>query len=96
MAAVRYSVSISNTSLVERFKRECKRRGRKQSWVIENAMRFYIEHPSASGAFGNGENKRGEVIPATKLFDVEGKPVKPLVELTKPKKKKRVSSAAKR
>ena len=54
MAAVRYSVSISNRSLVDKFKSECKKRGRKQSWVIENAMRYYIEHPQASGAFGNG------------------------------------------
>ena len=49
MGAVRYSVSISNKSLVDRFKLECKKRGRKQSWVIENAMRYYNEHPGSGG-----------------------------------------------
>lgn len=52
--AVRYTVSVPNKSLIERFKSECKKRGRSQSWVIQNAMRFFIEHPQASGAFGNG------------------------------------------
>ena len=62
MAAVRYSVSISNRSLVDKFKSECKKRGRKQSWVIENAMRYYIDHPQASGAFGNGGDEHKKKV----------------------------------
>jgi len=51
--AVTFTMSISNQTLVSDFKRECKKRGRKMSWVIENAMRYYIAHPQANG-WGNG------------------------------------------
>ena len=82
--AVKFTLSISSQTLVGDFKRECKRRGRKQSWVIENAMRYYVEHPQAGG-WSNGV----EVIPKTKLFSIEGKVVKPLSVLTKAKRAKK-------
>jgi len=82
--AVKFTLSISSQTLVDDFKRECKRRGRKQSWVIENAMRYYVEHPQAGG-WSNGV----EVIPKTKLFSIEGKAVKPLSVLTKAKRAKK-------
>ena len=81
--AVKFTLSISSQSLVEDFKRECKRRGRKQSWVMENAMRYYIDHPQAS-EWSNGV----KVIPKTKLFDFGGQPVKPLSALTRSKRTK--------
>lgn len=60
MAFYRYSVSVSSKTLVQQFRQECKRRGRQQSWVIENAMRFFVDHPQASGAFGNGDTVKEE------------------------------------
>jgi len=85
--AVKFTLSISSQTLVDDFKRECKRRGRKQSWVIENAMRYYVDHPQAGG-WSNG----AEVIPKTKLFSIDGKVVKPLSALTKSKRKKKSPS----
>lgn len=83
--AVKFTFSAASQRLVDDFKAACRARGRKYSWVLSGAMRYYVAHPQANG-WGTVER---EVIPATKLFDLGGKPVKPLAELSKPKRKKK-------
>lgn len=72
MAVYRYTVSIPSRSFAEDFKRECKRRGHSQSYVITQAMRYFISHPYAKGWGENGESKGGEgpkrVKSATKIL----------------------------
>jgi hypothetical protein len=63
--------------LYNRFRKVAKERGHTMTWYLEGCMREVV-----------GE-KRREVIRATQLFDLKGKPVKPLAELTKPKRKKK-------
>jgi len=64
--AVQFTVTISNRVLITEFKRQCKLRGRKQSWVIENAMRYYIEHPQANG-WGNGVDVEKKKTPRKEI-----------------------------
>ena len=63
--------------LLAKFRRVSKERGHTMTWYLEGCMREVV-----------GE-KRRVVISATKLFDLKGKPVKPLAALTKPKRKKK-------
>jgi hypothetical protein len=63
--------------LYRKFRRVAKERGHAAAWYLEGCMREVV-----------GE-KRREVIPATKLFDLKGKPVKPLGKLTKSKRKRK-------
>jgi len=60
--AVKFTVSISNQTLVSDFKIQCKKRGRKMSWVIENAMRYYNEHPQANGWGNGGETEKKKIV----------------------------------
>jgi hypothetical protein len=41
----RYTVSLSSKALVDDFRRMCKRKGRTQSYVIEQAMRSFVAFP---------------------------------------------------
>ncbi len=43
----RYSCSIPDAKLVERFKNACAVRGRSQSWVVSKLMRYYVAHRHA-------------------------------------------------
>lgn len=63
--------------LYQQFRKLSKERGHTMTWYLEGCMRDVI-----------GEKRRG-VIPATQLFDLKGKKVKPLSALTKPKRKKK-------
>jgi hypothetical protein len=63
--------------LLSKFRKLAKERGHTMTWYLEGCMRDVV-----------GE-KRREVIPATKLFDLKGKPVKPLGKLTKSKRKRK-------
>jgi hypothetical protein len=62
-----------DAALYRRFRKVAKERGRTMTFYFEACMRQVIRE------------KKAEVIPATKLFDVSGKPVKPLAKLTKKK-----------
>jgi hypothetical protein len=57
--------------LFRRFRKVAKQRGHTMTWYFESCMRQVIRE------------KKAEVIPATKLFDVSGKPVKPLADRAK-------------
>ena len=63
--------------LYRQFRKVSKERGHTMTWYFEGCMREVI-----------GEKRRG-VIPATQLFDLKGKKVKPLSALTKLKRKKK-------
>lgn len=63
-----------DASLYNRFRKVAKERGHTMTWYLEGCMRQVVD------------GKRREVIRATKLFDLEGESVKPLGELTKPKR----------
>jgi hypothetical protein len=66
-----------DSALYRQFRKVSKERGHTMTWYLEGCMREVI-----------GE-KRREVIPAIQLVDLKGKKVKPLAELTKPKRKKK-------
>lgn len=53
--AVKLTFSVPNQTLVDDFKRECKRRGHTFSWVLSAAMRYYVTHPYANGWGSGGE-----------------------------------------
>lgn len=45
--------------LLKAFRKACQERGHTLTWVIENAMRYYVEHPQANGwAVPKPEKKR--------------------------------------
>lgn len=54
--AVNFTFSASSQTLVDDFKAACRKRGRKYSYVLSGAMRYYVAHPQASG-WGNGESE---------------------------------------
>ena len=56
--AVRYTVSIESRRLLDAFRRECRRRGRSQAFVVSGAMRYFVEHPHANGWGGGGEEEK--------------------------------------
>ena len=68
--------------LYRRFRKVAKERGRTMTFYFEACMRQVIRE------------KKKEVILATKLFDLQGRAVKPLAALTKPKRKKKSPSTA--
>ena len=55
--SISYSVSIESKRLMDDFKRECKRRGHSQAYVISSAMKWFVEHPHAHG-WTNGEEAK--------------------------------------
>lgn len=46
-------------SVLKAFRRACRERGHTATWVIENAMRYYIDHPRANG-WSDYEREGGE------------------------------------
>lgn len=54
--AVNLTFSVPSQTLVDDFKAACRKRGRKYSYVLAGAMRYYVAHPQASG-WGNGESE---------------------------------------
>ena len=85
--AVKVTFSVESQRLLDDFRAACRKRRMKYSTILSAAMRYFVAHPSASG-WVNGE----EVIKARKLFDLEGKTVKPLAELIKPKRSRKKKS----
>ena len=42
------NVSVDK-KVLRAFRKACKARGHTLTWVIENAMRYYVEHPQSNG-----------------------------------------------
>ncbi len=64
--AIRLTFSVSSKRLADDFKRECERRGHSQSYIIESAMRYFVEHPHSHGFSNGGEEAQAKKRQADK------------------------------
>lgn len=55
--AVKFTFSVESARLADDFKRACKHRGHKYSYVLTSAMRYFVEHPHSRG-WGNGGDEK--------------------------------------